>query len=180
MAVIATFHLHDAVPSGEGPRRPQRVMRRLRAGVGEADEIEPEAVLEMLGHLGVRLARGDIQRASVDLLVKRFRQQRMAVTREERAEAHVEIDEAVSVQVPEVGTFRFGRHDGMRVVELERRGDARRHGLPGSTVRLLGPTGAPPVGLELELGDALRPPTEGGGCALVRVADVENGGSVHA
>ena len=71
VAVVAALDLDDAVPAGRALGDADGVHRRLGAGVGEAPHRQAVAVAEQLGDLGVELARRDVQRAVVELGLRR-------------------------------------------------------------------------------------------------------------
>ena len=71
MAVVTALDLDDPFPPGDAAGQPDRVVRGLGARVGRAPHRQPVAGGEQLAHLGVELARRDVQRAVVELLARR-------------------------------------------------------------------------------------------------------------
>jgi hypothetical protein len=153
MTVVAAFDLHDLVPAREGPGGPDGVHGGLGAGVGEAPQRQAEALRQQLGHLGVQLARRDVERAVGELGLDGLDDERVQVPHEQGAEAHVEVDVAVAVQVLQPGALGPGGHDRMGVVELERRRHAQGKGALRPVGGLLGAGGALGVPSELLSGE---------------------------
>ncbi len=77
----------------------------------------------------------------------------MAWPANERAEAHVEVDVVVAVDVLEPRALGPAHHDGVRVVGLERRRDAHRQGSAGALGGRCEAGRALGVGVELAPGD---------------------------
>ena len=80
-------------------RDPDRVHRRLRAGVDEAPARQPEALRELLGDDDRVLGDGGEVRAEPDALAHRRDDRRVRVPLHHRAEAVVEVPVAVAVDV---------------------------------------------------------------------------------
>ena len=153
VAVVAALDLDDLLAAGGATGDAHGVHRRLGAGVGEPPQRQAVALGEELGDDGVRLGGRDVERAVVELGLDRGADGRVHVPGEQRAEAHVEVDVPVAVDVDHVRPGRVGDHDRMRVVGLEARRDAEREDLAGPLRRRLRTLGAFRVGGELPLGD---------------------------
>ena len=108
VAVVATLDLDDAVPAGGALGHADGVHRRLGAGVGEPPHRQSVALGEQLGDLGVELARGDVQRAVGELGLDGPPDDRVHVTGEQGAEAHVVVDVLVAVDVDHPRARRRG------------------------------------------------------------------------
>ena len=99
MAVVTALDLDDLVATGQAAGDADGVHRRFGAAVGEPPHREVVSSGEHLGDVGVQLARGDEERTVVELTIDRAAHDRVAMPGEECAEAHVEIDVAVAVDV---------------------------------------------------------------------------------
>ena len=153
VAVVAALDLDELVPPGDAAGDPDGVHRRLGAGVGEAPHGEAVALGQQLGDVGVGLAGGDEERAVVELLLDGGPHLRVAVPGEQRAEAHVEVDVVVAVDVLEPRRLGPLGHDRVGVVGLEGRGHAEGEAAPGPLRRRLGAGRARLVAGLLDLGD---------------------------
>ena len=153
MAVIAAFDLDDLRATRVAARGADRVHRRLGAAVRESHEVEAEPLDEQLRDVRVALARRHVQRAVLELLLDRLDHHGMAMTREQRAVAHVEVDVAVAVDVLEPGPLGSTGDDGIGVVELERRGHSQGQHLRCTRVRGMGLRRSRRVRLQLPLSD---------------------------
>src|SRR4029079_15748794 len=142
-AVVLALELHDAVAAGVGPRDAHRVHRRLGAGDGHPDLVDPAGhLLDQLPRLSLVL-RGEreadaLAHPLIDVVVDAV----VAVAQDDRAIAHPQIDELVAIDIPDVSAL--AAIDVDRVVA------------PGTEVRI-GPTGERPLcarvhrGLDLAL-----------------------------
>ena len=157
VAVVAALDLHDLVPAGHAAGDADGVHRRLGAGVGEAPHAQAVALDELLGDVGVGLARGDEEGAGVELLLDGLAEDGVDVAGEEGAEAHVHVEVAVAVDVLEPRALGLRSHDGVRLVGLERGGDAEGQRFAGASGGGLGLRGALAVAGELGLDDLLGP-----------------------
>ncbi len=84
-----------------GPGDPDRVHRRLRAGVDEAPARQAEPARELLGDGDAVLGgRGEVG-SELDALADGARDRGVGVALHHRAEAVVEVDELVPVDVPD-------------------------------------------------------------------------------
>ena len=99
VAVVAALDLDDLVATGQTTSDADGIHRRLGAAVGEPPHRKVVASGEHLGDVGVQLARRDEEGAVVELAVDRAAHDRVAVAGEEGAEAHVEVDVAIAVDV---------------------------------------------------------------------------------
>ena len=136
VSVVAAFDLHDAIASGEGPSGADGVVGGFGAGVGEAPHRQLEPVAQEFSDVGVVGTRGDKQRAPGDLLVQGLGQDRVAVTAEQGAVAHVEVDVVVPVEVDEVTGVGVGRNHRVGVVGLKRRWNTTGQGHTSTLVGL--------------------------------------------
>ena len=100
VAVVGAEDLHDRVAAGVGARDPDRVHRRLRAGVGVAPAREVPAALQLLGHDDRVLRRGGEVRAGAVAIVDGLADRRMGMALDHRSEAIVEVPHLVAVDVP--------------------------------------------------------------------------------
>ncbi len=153
VAVIATFDLDDLVAAGDTAGDANGVHRRLGAAVGEPPHRQLVASGKHLGDVGVQLARRHEERAVVELALDRAAHDRVAVAGEQRAEAHVEVDVAIAVDVFHPRRLGATDHDRMRIVGLEARWHAHRHDLAGPLGGLHRTGGALDVFAEFALGD---------------------------
>ena len=153
--VVAAFELDDLLAAGEAARHPDGVHRRLGARVAEADLVGSEATLQLLRHEDLILDRegegGADRRASLD----RLDEGGVRVAGGQHPERHVEVEVLVAVGVPHPGAAALADEERVRVVGLERAGDAERHRLASAGVELGAARGARTVGCLFALDDRL-------------------------
>ena len=77
MAVVTALELDDLLAAGEAAGDADGVHRRLRAGVGEADEIAAETALDLLGEEDAVLDRERVARAVGDAVRQDLSEDRM-------------------------------------------------------------------------------------------------------
>ncbi len=102
VAVVAALDLDDPLATGDGPHQVQGGHRGLGAGVGEAPQRQPEAAGELDrdgDQVGHRL--GEVG-AEPDPPADRLDDRRVGVADHHRAEAGVQVDVLVAVDVPHV------------------------------------------------------------------------------
>ena len=102
VAVVGAEDLHDRVAAGVGARDADRVHRRLGAGVDVAPLRQPPAARELLGDDDRVLGRRGEVGAELDPLRHGLRDGRVGVALHHRAEAVVEVEQLVAVDVPDV------------------------------------------------------------------------------
>ena len=127
VAVVGALDLHDHVAAGEAAREVDGVHRRLGAGVGEAPVGEAPAAAQLLRHHDRALGRRGEVRALVHLRLDRGGDRRVRVADAHHAEAVVEVEVLVAVDVPHLradAALDVGRP---RVVALERGRHAAGH-----------------------------------------------------
>ena len=108
VAVVRAEDLDDRVPSGGGAGDPDRVHRRFRAGVDVAPLRQPETPRELLADDEVVLDRGGEVGAELDALLHRLRDGGVRVALHHRAEAVVEVEHDVAVDVPDARALSVG------------------------------------------------------------------------
>ena len=123
MAVVGAEDLDDRVAAGRGPGDPDRVHRRLGAGVDVAPLRQAPAAGELLADDDRILGRRGEVGAELDPLVHRPRDRGMGVPLHHRAEAVVEVEVLVAVDIPDVRALAPRQVDRPRVARLVRRGD---------------------------------------------------------
>jgi hypothetical protein len=105
--VVAALDLDDRLALGVGARGADGVHQRLGAGVGEAEHVEPEALLAALTRSrspgrGGHEQRADLRRARGD----GGDHDGVEVADEHGPEAHRQVEHAAAVDVGEVGAPR--------------------------------------------------------------------------
>ena len=123
VAVVGAEDLHDRVAARVAARDPDRVHRRLRAGVDEPPPVEAPAPLQLLGDDHAVLGRGGEVRAERDPLADGPDDRRVRVALDHRAEAVVEVPHAVAVDVVDDRPLAGRQVDRPRIARLI----ARRH-----------------------------------------------------
>ena len=136
MAVVGAEDLHDRVATGDAPGDPDRVHRRLRAGVDVAPVLEPPATGELLADDDRILGRRGEVRPEPDPVGDGLRDHVVRVALHHRAEAVVEVEVLVAVDVPDLGALAVGEVDRPRIARLVRRGDAAGEALLGAGVEV--------------------------------------------
>ena len=127
VAVVGALDLQHQVAAGGGAREVDGVHRGLGAGVGEAPLRQAEAAHELLGDDDRALGgRGEV-RAAPGALAHRGHDGRVGVAHAHHAEAVVEVDVLVAVDVPHVRALAVGEVDRPRVGGLEGARHATRH-----------------------------------------------------
>ncbi len=142
VAVVGPLDLEDHVATGGAPRQVDRGHGRLGAGVGEPPLGKAEAAAELLGDHDRAVGGGREVGAQVDPRLDGRAHRRVGVADAHHAEAVVEVDVLVSVDVPDAGTGAALDVDGPGVVHLKRGGNALRHHLHGALEALLRGRGA--------------------------------------
>ena len=105
MAVVGALDLQDHVAAGDPAGEVDRVHRRLGAGVGEPPLRQAEAVGELLGDDDRAVGGGGEVGAEVDPRLDRVADRRVGVADGHDAEAVVEVDVLVAVDVPDAGAL---------------------------------------------------------------------------
>ena len=134
VAVVGAEDLHHGVAAGVGARDADRVHRRLGAGVRVAPARHagsgaraPRRPRRVLGR------RGEV-RARAVALVDRAADRRVRVALDHRAEAVVEVEHLVAVDVPDARAVAALEVDRPRVAHLVGRGDAAAEHVAGALV----------------------------------------------
>ena len=109
VAVVGAEDLHDGVAARVGARDPDRVHRRLGAGVRVAPARQAPAALQVLGDDDRVLGRGGEVRAARVALLHRAPDRRVRVALDHRAEAVVEVEVLVAVDVPDARAVAAAR-----------------------------------------------------------------------
>ena len=120
MAVVAGFDLQDPLPSREPARDANRVKSRLGAGVGEAPLRLLESARQLARHHHTVLHGLREMRAAIYLLGDRVGDLRVGVADQHDAEAVVEVDVLVAVDVPNATALAVIRKHRLRRRVLER------------------------------------------------------------
>ncbi len=142
VAVVGALDLDQDVAPRVAAGEVDGVHRGLRARVREAPEREPPAPPELLRHDDRALrGRGEV-RARVHARLHGGRHHRVGVADAHDAEAVVEVDVLVAVDVPDAGAEAAVDVDGPRVGLLELGGDAAGHDGAGAGELLAGAAGA--------------------------------------
>jgi len=147
----------DEVSTGEGARKPQRQVRGLGAGRGEAHAPGArDQALHELGPAHLGFVRGAPVRALRHLLLHRLDHGRMRVAEQQRAMPAEIIDVLVAVDVPLARSRRARRVDRIRQQGAGIVGQPGRNGLAGLFVELRGAGGPGAVlGLDPRIGQRL-------------------------
>ncbi len=124
--VVATLHLHDLLAARVTAGHADGVHGRLGPRVAEPDQVAAEAALDLLGQEHAVLNRERVAGAVVRPVAQRLGHRRVGVAGAEHAEGHVEVDVLVPVHVPDTRPASVGHEQRVRVVRLERAGDAER------------------------------------------------------
>jgi hypothetical protein len=131
VAVVGALDLDDQLAAGEAAREVDGVHRGLRAGVREAPLRQAPAAAQLLGDLDRAVGRGGEVRALVHALLDGLGDHRVGVADAHDAEAVVEVEVLVAVDVPDLRALAALDVDGPRVVLLELARDAARHDAAG-------------------------------------------------
>ena len=142
VAVVGAEDLHDRVALRVRAGDPDRVHRRLRAGVRVAPARQVPAALELLADDDRVLGRRGEVRAERVALRDRLADRRVRVALDHRAEAVVEVVELVAVDVPHARAGAALEVDRPRVAQLVGRRDAARERALGALVHLARAGGA--------------------------------------
>ena len=134
MAVVGAEDLHDRVAAGVAARDPDRVHGRLGAGVRVAPLREAPAPRQLLADDDGVLGRGGEVRPLRVALADRAADRRVRVPLHHRAEAVVEVEHLVAVDVPDLRALAVREVDRPRVAQLVGRGDAGAQHLVGPLV----------------------------------------------
>ena len=126
VAVVGAEDLHDRLAAGGAAGDPDRVHRRLGAGVREAPLRQPPAARELVADDDGVLGRRREVRAGAVALVDRRADRGVGVALDHRAEAVVEVPHLVAVDVPHARAGAALEVDRPRVPQLIGRGDAPR------------------------------------------------------
>ena len=124
MAVVRAEDLEHDVAAGERARDPDRVHRRLRPRVRVPPRRQAEAPRELLGDDDRVLRRRREVRPQRDPLADGGNDRRVRVPLDHRAEAVVEVEVAVAVDVPDLAALAPGQVDRPRIAGLVGRRDA--------------------------------------------------------
>ena len=140
VAVVGAEDLHDRVPPGGRAGDPDRVHGRLGAGVRVSPLRQAPATRQLLGDDNAVLGgRGKVRSQRIPLH-HRLADRRVRVALHHRAEAVVEVEELVPVDVPDLRADAAGEVDRPWIPHLIGRGDPAGEALAGALVH--GPRGA--------------------------------------
>ena len=153
MAVVGALDLQQQVAARGAAGEVDAVERRLGAGVGEAPVREAEAVAQRLGDDDRALGGGGEVRALVHARLHGGGDGRVGVADAHDAEAVVEVDVLVAVDVPDLRADAALEVDGPGLARLERRRNAAGHDQAGALVVLLRAARAREEALALTLGE---------------------------
>ena len=124
VAVIGALDLDDLVAPGVGPHQPDRLERRLGAGVGEAPQRQLEPIGQVLAdHIQILRRLREVGAAG-RLLLQRLDDLGVCVPDDHGAVAQMEVDVLVAVDVPEAVTPSAIGEDRVRRRVLPARRDA--------------------------------------------------------
>ena len=126
-AVIAAFHLDDLVAAGEAAGEADGVHRDLGAAGAEADLVHGEALADLVGEVELEGVRHAVHGSGLEALLDCFHHGGMAMAGHERAEAEVEVDVFVAVEIVDVGAFGVLDVERPGLIAAEVAGDAERH-----------------------------------------------------
>ncbi len=155
--VVGAEDLHDRVALRVGAGDPDRVHRRLGAGVRVAPARQAPAARELLADDDRVLGRRGEVRAQRVALGDRLADRGVGVALDHRAEPVVEVVELVAVDVPDARPVAALEVDRPRVAQLVGRGDAARQRLLRALVHLARPLRALVEGLLLTLDELSDP-----------------------
>ena len=127
VAVVGALDLEDRVAAGRAAGEVDRVHRRLGAGVVEAPLRQAEAAGQLLGDRDRAVGGGGEVGAFVDPRLDRGADDRVGVADAHHAEAVVEVDVLVAVDVPDPAALATLRDRRARVVGLKGGGNAVWH-----------------------------------------------------
>ena len=136
VAVVGAEDLHDRLAARVRARDPDRVHRRLRAGVRVAPLRQVPAAHELLGDDDRVLGRRREVGAVLVAVAQRAADRGVRVALDHRAEAVVEVPHLVAVDVPHLRAGPALEVDRPRIAQLVRRRDARAQHLVGAAVHL--------------------------------------------
>ena len=125
-AVVGAFHLDDLVATSEAARQPDGMHRDFGAAAAKACLIDREPLADLLGQLVFEGVRHAIHRADFKTFLHCSHNGGMTVTRHQRAEAKVEVDVFVSVEIVDVRALGVFDEERPRFVAAEVAGYAER------------------------------------------------------
>ena len=126
-AVIAAFHLDDLVAAGKSAGEADGVHRDLGAAGAEAHLVHGEALADFVGEIELEGVRHAVHGSGFEPLLDCLHDGGMAMAGHERAEAEVEIDVFVAVEIVDVGALGVLDVERPGLVAAEVAGDAERH-----------------------------------------------------
>ena len=110
-AVVMALELDHDVPAGRRAGEPQRDLHDLRSGRAEAHPLGAgHEFAEQPGRLELDLCLAGEQDAVAQLALDRCDYRRRVVAQDDRAHGEVVVDQAVAVDVDQVGPFAPGEH----------------------------------------------------------------------
>jgi hypothetical protein len=151
VSVVAAFDLDQPPPPGDGAHQMDGGEGRFGPGVGEAPQREPEPPGQLLGHeddVGHRL--GEVSPLA-DTVADGRHDGRVGVTGDHHAEAVVEVDVLVAVDVPQPRSAAAGDEDRARRGVLPRRRHAAGKVVRSRYVQLVRALCARPQGRLLDI-----------------------------
>ena len=125
-AVIAAFHFDDAVAAGGGARQAHGVHGAFRAAIAEAHHLHRESACRFPPPVPIpdRAACRTSCRCRA-FACTAFTHRRMAVPRHQRAEAKIEIEVFVAVNIVDVSAFAVANEKRIGIVGAIIAGDAQ-------------------------------------------------------
>ncbi len=135
--VVPALEFDHQVATGVAAGEPHGVHGGLRARIGEAHHVEGEALHQSLGHLGDQHRGSGVERSASGLFADGLHHGGVGVAGEERAVAHVVVNELVAVDIPQPAAERVVGDDGVGIEELEVAGHSERKDLLGPLGGLL-------------------------------------------
>src|SRR5271154_7513013 len=104
-AVIAAFHLNDAVAAGGGASEAHGVHGAFRAAIAETHHFHRKALADFFGELPFEVVRHAEHGAGAEFRLHSLDHGGMAMAGHQRAEAEIEIEIFVAINVVNVSAF---------------------------------------------------------------------------
>ena len=134
-AVVSALHLDDFVAPGEAARDPYGVHGRLGSAAAKTHLLHRKALADLLRQVVLQGVRHAVHGAGNQPLLHRGNHRRVAVPGHQRAEAKVEIDVLVAIEIVNVGSLGVFHKQRPGLVTAEVAGYAQRHARFGALER---------------------------------------------
>ena len=124
-AVIAAFHLDDAIAAGSGASQADGVHGAFRAAIAETNHLDGKALADFLGEFPFEIMRHAEHGAGAEFRLHRLDHRGMAMSGHQRAEAKIEVEILVAVDIVNVSAFSIADKNRIGIVGAIIAGDAQ-------------------------------------------------------